>query len=60
MKTPFKFVRVELCGNCHGSGTVEEGTFRRKSYTCPTCEGSGRVVKTREGIVTIEPYREGN
>lgn len=52
MKKAFHLEYVELCRNCRGTG-IDELT----GWTCPTCEGSGRVLKKREGVVTIEPYR---
>lgn len=52
MKKAFHLEYVELCGNCRGTG-IDELT----GWTCPICEGSGRVLKKREGVVTIEPYR---
>ncbi|MBR6354400.1 MAG: molecular chaperone DnaJ [Paludibacteraceae bacterium] len=51
-ETNFKMEGVELCGNCHGTGYDAE-----LDCICPICEGSGRVYKTRKGIVTVEPYK---
>jgi len=47
--TPFELKQVELCGNCHGTGTAARGV-------CPVCDGAGRVWKIRKGTVEIEPY----
>lgn len=52
----FTSERIEICRNCLGSGTVE-ALFTTKR--CPVCEGSGRVDKTTEITITVEPHREG-
>lgn len=52
----FTSERIEICRNCLGSGTVE-ALFTTKR--CPVCEGSGRVDKTTEITITIEPHKEG-
>ena len=52
----FTSERIEICRNCLGSGKVEE-LFTTKR--CPVCEGSGRVDKTTEITITVEPHREG-
>lgn len=52
MKRAFNLENVELCGNCRGTG-IDELT----GWKCPVCEGSGRVFKRREGVVTVEPYK---
>lgn len=44
-----KKVRVRKlvpCANCHGTGSADG----RDGDTCPTCKGSGRVVRTQRGI----------
>ena len=51
-KQDFEYKNVELCGNCHGTGWDETGKHR-----CPTCDGTGRIYKTRKGTVTVEPYK---
>ena len=53
-KQDFEYKNVELCGNCHGTGWDETGKHR-----CPTCDGTGRIYKTRKGTVTVDPYRDG-
>lgn len=50
--TPFHVEGIELCGACGGTGTDEI-----TGWTCPVCEGTGRVHKVRKGTVTVEPYR---
>ncbi len=52
----FTSERIEICRNCLGSGTVE-ALFTTKR--CPVCEGSGRVDKTTEITITVEPHKEG-
>lgn len=52
----FTSERIEICRNCLGSGTVD-ALFTTKR--CPVCEGSGRVDKTTEITITVEPHREG-
>ncbi len=52
----FTSERIEICRNCLGSGTVD-ALFTTKR--CPVCEGSGRVDKTTEITITVEPHKEG-
>ncbi len=52
----YKCSKIEICRNCLGSGTVE-ALFTTKR--CPVCEGSGRVDKTTEITITVEPHKEG-
>ena len=56
--------RIEICRNCLGVGMVEEekgglaGLLRPgfNEVECPVCGGSGRVKKTADITITIEPY----
>lgn len=55
---------IEVCRNCKGTGvayTVPELHPCGKEddpqpYECPICRGSGRVKKTLNIKITIEPY----
>lgn len=55
---------IEVCRNCKGTGiayTVPEfHPYGREDdpqpYECPVCRGSGRVKKTLNIEITIEPY----
>ena len=61
--------KTEVCRNCGGTGHVTpkvEGNclLRRiqdanRQVTCDVCCGSGRVDKTTEITITVEPHREG-
>lgn len=64
----YEFKGIEICRNCQGSGTVDPGKewadaflgrfSKRASGQCPVCEGSGRVVKTRNISIKITPFKE--
>lgn len=55
---------IEVCRNCKGTGiayTVPEfHPYGREDdpqpYECPVCRGSGRVKKTLNIEITIEPH----
>lgn len=50
--------RVEICRNCHGTGMADTGSlFRSRKGSCPVCNGSGRVIKTKTVIINIKPYK---
>lgn len=61
----YKNERIEVCRNCQGTGiayTVPEFHHYGKEdapepYECPVCKGSGRIRKTQNIEITIEPYR---
>lgn len=53
----FKYSQPALCKDCMGSGYLETTDDKYLLRICPTCEGSGKVKKTTEGTVTIEPYQ---
>lgn len=63
----YKFDKIEICRNCLGTGIVkpDKGFFERmldcphRTVTCPVCQGSGRVDKTTEITITVEPHKEG-
>ena len=40
-----KVRKLVVCGDCHGTGS-QDGT----TETCPTCKGSGRVIRQQRGI----------
>ena len=40
-----KVRKLVACGDCHGTGS-QDGT----TETCPTCKGSGRVIRQQRGI----------
>ncbi len=48
-------VRIEVCRNCQGIGMVQPDDEPRPSK-CPVCAGSGRIKKTVNIEITIEPY----
>ena len=55
---------VEICGECCGSGKIDTTKLSADSLqlavcgdTCPTCLGSGRVVKEKTVIIDIKPYK---
>ncbi len=54
---PFKKSHVEVCRNCRGEGWVmpTEGSDIHTRTKCPVCKGSGKMRKTTEGTVTVEP-----
>ena len=63
----YEFTGIEICRNCQGSGTVNPGKewvdaflgrFRKSGGQCPVCEGSGRIVKTRNISIKITPFKE--
>lgn len=62
----YEFTGIEICRNCQGSGTVDSGKewvdvfgrFRNDGRRCPVCEGSGRIVKTRNISIRITPFKE--
>lgn len=55
---------IEVCRNCKGTGVAyTEPEFHPygkeddpQPYECPVCQGSGRVKKTLNIKITIEPY----
>jgi DnaJ-class molecular chaperone len=50
-------VRIEVCRNCHGAGLIHaDADGNPKLSKCPICGGSGRVKKTVNIDITIEPY----
>ena len=56
MTTPFDTELVALCRHCHGRGYAFDEDGRKQ--TCPTCNGSGRVVRHSVGTLTVTPYQE--
>ena len=48
-----KVKKYVACDHCHGTGS-EDGT----TDTCPTCHGSGRIVKTQRGIFGMMQVQE--
>lgn len=60
----FKYENIEICRKCAGKGEIDLNenrlvpVFRPKSAicTCPTCKGSGRVLKKKTVTIEIEPY----
>lgn len=59
-KRTFKQTKIEICRNCQGVGFVENGWNGQAQPVCEVCNGSGRIRKTIEGIVTVEPYSDDN
>lgn len=52
---------VELCRLCGGRGVVLNPDFLGFDFMvnyCPICEGSGRVVRTKEIKDTVRPFKE--
>ena len=48
--------KVALCRVCKGTGRVP-GDEEGETYTCPQCEGSGRVTVSCEMTLDIRPYK---
>ena len=56
-ETAFNYSKVALCGDCSGTGMVDDGSLlRKRKVKCLTCNGTGRVWKVHKGTVKIEPY----
>lgn len=56
-ETSFNYSKIALCGDCGGTGWVDDSSLlRKRKVKCLTCNGTGRVVKVHKGTVTIEPY----
>ena len=53
----YKFDKIEICRNCLGMGMVET-ILPFTAKRCPVCEGSGRVSKTTEITITVNPFKE--
>lgn len=51
--------RVAICRTCKGTGRVENWSSGGELETCPSCEGSGRLVVSCKMMVDTRPYREG-
>lgn len=52
----FNYKQPALCKDCKGSGYIwEDGII---SSRCPTCDGTGKVWITKQGTVTVTPYKE--
>ena len=57
---------VELCRDCEGNGITckfepwDVLNQQPEEITCPTCEGSGRVVVSKKIEVTVEPFKKNN
>lgn len=55
---------IEVCRNCKGTGVAymvpKFHPYGKEDdpqpYECPVCRGSGRVKKTSNIRITIEPY----
>ena len=54
---------IELCKNCGGSGVdykyPEHDVLRQypEAIECCTCEGSGRVLVSKEIFITVEAFK---
>ena len=53
---PFLYSKVLLCRDCGGTGYLTPEYDQVVGDICPTCSGSGRVKRTVNGTVTVEPY----
>ena len=49
-----KVKKLVPCEQCHGTGSADG----REGETCPTCKGSGRVVRTQRGIFGMMQVQE--
>ena len=50
---------IDICRNCKGTGQCLAREPREDDVAveiCPVCEGSGRVVVTKEVKSTVKPY----
>ncbi|MBQ9339631.1 MAG: molecular chaperone DnaJ [Paludibacteraceae bacterium] len=48
-----KVKKMVPCEHCHGTGSNDGQT-----ETCPTCKGSGRIQRTRQGIFGLQVVQE--
>jgi len=64
----FKKTQIQICGDCKGEGRfwqqIEPARHGSDTgswgwYNCATCDSSGRVVVTREIVITVEPHVQG-
>lgn len=63
IKKEWEHTHIELCGICGGAGVVyayEDYDLLKlrtpKETTCPCCNGTGRVLKSKEIMVQVEPF----
>ena len=49
-----KVKKLVPCSQCHGTGSADG----KEGETCPTCKGSGRVVRTQRGIFGMMQVQE--
>ena len=49
-----KVKKLVECKDCHGTGSADGSS----GETCPTCKGSGRVVRTQRGIFGMMQVQE--
>ena len=49
-----KVKKLVECKHCHGTGSADGSS----SETCPTCKGTGRVVRTQRGIFGMMQVQE--
>lgn len=52
-KTP----KIALCRECHGTGFIRCIDGAHIGFTCPQCEGSGRVMVSCKMTLDIRPYK---
>lgn len=56
MKTKnITYSKIEICRNCCGVGFVANGYNGQAQPVCPVCGGSGKIKKTTDVTITIEP-----
>lgn len=48
-----KVKKLVECEHCHGTGSEDGNTT-----TCPTCKGSGRILKTQRGLLGLVQMQE--
>ncbi|HLP03834.1 MAG TPA: hypothetical protein VK152_00255 [Paludibacter sp.] len=64
-KKSYSHPTVELCRDCEGKGLKylrhDKDPYSKldpEVILCPTCNGSGRVVVSKEIITTVKPFKE--
>lgn len=54
-ETSFNYSKIALCGDCGGTGLVDDGSLlRKRKVKCLTCNGTGRVVKRHRNNRTLQ------
>ena len=46
--------RIVICHNCGGTGLADKRLGSNEQFSCPTCEGSGRMLYKE----SLTPYKQ--